>query len=157
MKNIFILTFLLFMASTNTAQAEKACTQMWCQEGATVNLKVDAWPAGNYEFIVKADDHTVTCKSSLPFKACEGNTSCDREGVMIGESGCALPPEAHSFHAVMLPAIPDNIKITVSHESGKTFSYQTPLEKNCFFPNGEGCDPKPCCSATVEFSLFWKD
>ncbi len=152
-----LLAVLLLIGSASTAQAQKACTQMWCQEGLTVNLKADTWLAGNYEFVVTADDRTVTCKSSLPFKSCEGNTACNGEGVMIGESGCALPPEAHSFHAIMLPVIPENIKITVTHQSGKTFSYQTPLEKSCFFPNGEGCDPKPCCSAVADFGLDWKD
>lgn len=157
-KNTLVLAALaFFICAANTARAEKACTQMWCQEGLTVNLKADTWPAGSYEFVVRADDRTVTCKSSLPFKGCEGNTVCDGKGVMIGESGCALPPEAHGFYAIILPSIPDDIKLTVTHESGKTFSYQTPVDKKCFFPNGEGCDPKPCCSAASDFALDWKD
>jgi hypothetical protein len=152
-----VAVVLFILCGANVAQAEKACTQMWCQEGTTVNLKSDTWPPGSYEFVITADDRTVTCKSALPFKACEGNTTCDGEGVLIGESGCALPPEAHSFQAIMLPAIPENIKIVVTHESGKTFSYQTPLEKNCFFPNGEGCDPKQCCSTMQDLILDWKE
>lgn len=147
----------VFLLTSFSVHAEQACTQMWCVEGTTLELKASYWPAGSYTFVIKADDKTVTCQSSLPFRNCDGSTSCDGEGVMIGESGCALPESAHNFHQIMINGTPSKVSVEISHEGKRSFTIDTRLEKQCSFPNGPMCDTKPCCSASKTLNINWKE
>lgn len=155
MKKYFIVALMLLLSTAARAEL-LACTQMWCQEGMTVMFKDGVWPAGDYTFTVKLDDKTVTCKGSLPFKTCDGSVTCDAEGVTIGESGCAMGPETHSFHAVMTPVPPQHVTLDIARSDGKTFSFDSAVEAECGYPNGEQCDVHQCCSAVIETNVVWK-
>lgn len=156
MKKLFALFLLCLPATAQAQDSILSCTQMWCQEGTTLMLNGGAWKAGDYTFTVTADDKTVTCKGSLPFKTCDGSVTCDGEGVTIGESGCAMPADTHAFHAVMLPQSPAHLAVTVSRADGKSFSYDSDVNAQCSFPNGEECDSTPCCSAVLETEAVFK-
>lgn len=140
-----------------TAAPARACTEMWCVEGLTVDLKTDDWPEGKYRFTVTADGKTMRCDSHLPFTSCEAqNTKCDSDEVLIGESGCALPKSDHTFYNLTVRTIPENFSLTIEHESGKRFIYSAPVTKQCGYPNGKGCDPRECCSARLTADVQWQ-
>lgn len=151
----FIAFFILFVLCSETVQAQRACTEMWCAEGFELALTGSAWPTGKYTFEIDADGKKAVCQSALPFTGCSGQTICDVQGVTIGESGCALSPDSHSFHSVIMPEIPAHISMKITHESGRTFDFSSAVEKSCSYPNGEGCDPKQCCSARVQADVKW--
>lgn len=149
----FVLCLLLMLATP--ALAQKACTEMWCQEGLMLQLQGGDWPAGDYEFTIGLDGAVTHCKGSLPFKTCDGSVTCDTKDVTIGESGCALP-DGHTFHAILSQKTPANLSVTIMRGDGKAFSYQSPVQKQCGYPNGKECDPRECCSAVMETPVEWK-
>lgn len=155
MRYLFILPFIAFFSFKVQAEI-LSCTQMWCQEGLMLNLKGDQWPAGEYMFKIKLDDKDVTCKGSLPFKTCDGSVTCDDASVTIGESGCAMENETHSFHAVMVQTPPKHMTLDIARGDGKSFSFDSAVESQCGYPNGEQCDLRPCCSAMLETEVVWK-
>jgi hypothetical protein len=139
----------------NAGASPRACTQMWCQEGYMLNLEAQSWPQGYYNFKIIADENVYSCEGNLPLRA-GGMPSivCNDKGVQIGESGCALPADAHSFYAVTLSRIPENIVVSVSGPTG-SFTHEGKVAKKCGYPNGEGCDPRPCCSASETVRINW--
>lgn len=152
---VFLFALFALFLTAPPAAAQQACTEMWCQEGLTLNLNGSDWPAGRYTFTVSLDGATTHCTGSLPFKSCEGNVTCDTQDVTIGESGCALPV-GHSFHAIMSQKTPQHLNVAITRADGKTFSFDSAVEKKCFYPNGEGCDPRPCCSAVLQADVAWE-
>lgn len=153
-----MLILLCLAALPARAQEEimRACTQMWCDEGMTLELRGSDWPAGRYDFRILLDGVETGCTGKLPLSSCETpNATCDNARVTIGESGCAMPG-GHSFHAVMTPDVPARIGLTITHESGKTFRYESAVEESCGYPNGKECDPNPCCSAHVAADIAWE-
>lgn len=150
--------FAAVLLAGSPVMAQRPCTMIGCVSGLTVNFIGDYWPHGNYEFRIRADGVSYNCKASLPIKSCESSgVSCDREGVIIGESGCALPPEAHSFYGLsMETTIPSEISIEIRHESGKTLQFDEKVKAFCSYPNGKECDPEPCCSASLEEKIIWE-
>ncbi len=152
-KNFLILLALLFIATP--AQAEKACTEMWCQEGLMLQLKGIDWPAGDYQFTVDMDGARTVCKGSLPFKTCDGSVTCDTTDITIGESGCALP-EGHTFHAILSPKTPKHLTVSITRGDGKSFAYDSVVNQQCGFPNGAECDKRQCCSAVIDAQVDWK-
>ncbi|MCC7259962.1 MAG: hypothetical protein IT567_02900 [Alphaproteobacteria bacterium] len=154
---IIFLTAILIAFIANPARADegRACTQMWCQEGFALNLDGGTWPAGSYRFVITADGQRITCEGRLPFASCDSTTRCDSDAVLIGESGCALPANAQSFHMIQMPKPPAHIAVDITHSSGKHFHYENAVQPQCGYPNGKGCDPHPCCSATMSTSVVW--
>lgn len=151
-----LLCLAFFCFFITGAKAERACRQMWCAEGFEVGLGNNKWPSGKYSFEINADGEKTVCKSALPFTSCTGQTVCDSDsGVTIGESGCALPSSAQSFHSIMLKDIPEYISFSITHENGEVFSFESAISKNCSYPNGKGCDPKQCCSARLDVDVLW--
>lgn len=133
----------------------RACTQMWCMEGYTLNLSASAWPHGYYQFKIIADENVYNCEGQLPLPTCGmPAVTCNDKAVQIGESGCALPPDAQSFHALTLSKIPENLVVSITGPTGAV-THESKLEKKCGFPNGEGCDPRPCCSAAESLYIEW--
>lgn len=158
MKYFAALAMMLFVAAPIHAEAKvvQACTQMWCNEGMTLDLKTEIWPVGDYTFEVKADDLVYSCTASLPFTDCEATVHCDKEGLTIMQSGCALPTDQHSFSGVMLKDIPKHIALKVSRADGQSFSFEQDVTPQCGFPNGERCDVKQCCSANLSADVAWE-
>jgi hypothetical protein len=139
------------------APAITACTQMWCQEGLTLNLNGSDWPAGKYDFVVMLDGKVTRCKAELPFKTCDTNVTCSSSDVTIGESGCALPPESHSFNSITSKLSPTEIGIAIRRGDGKFFAWEKAIQKICTYPNGLKCDQRECCSVYAEADVNWED
>jgi len=162
-KSLAVLSLLVIPAVAHAQDATPMCTKMWCQEGLTLNFGGEAFKAGKYTFALDIDDRQVTCTASLPFKSCDGSVSChgqaegDTEGVTIGESGCALPPESHTFSSVMIQKVPQHLKMTITREKdGARFVMDRNIDQQCSYPNGKQCDQRPCCSSVYEVPVVWE-
>jgi len=139
----------------NAGATPRACTMMWCQEGYMLSLNAPSWPQGYYNFKIIADENVYSCEGNLPLRECGmPSVVCNDKAVQVSESGCAMPADTHSFHAVMLTQIPDNIVVSVSGPTG-SFTHEGAVAKKCGYPNGEGCDPRPCCSASESVQIHW--
>ncbi len=155
-RKVFLAAFVLTFLSSGAPFAQVGCTMIGCVSGLTINFDDGKWLPGEYHFDLIADGTAYHCQGSLPFRSCENNVICDREGIMIGESGCAMPPETHGFFAVMMEEIPGSISLTVKHESGREYQFSSGVEPQCGYPNGKECDIEPCCSAVLNQKLEWK-
>jgi hypothetical protein len=135
----------------------RTCTEIGCVEGLTAWLQANAcWTAGSYRFIIQADEKTMQCEGTLPFSSCDGvSVHCDSDEVTIGESGCALPPNAHSFDTVQLRHIPQKFSLIIEH-AGRRSQYNSVVTPSCGYPNGKECDKQACCSAILEVPLNWR-
>jgi hypothetical protein len=133
---------------------EKVCTEMGCVDGFHVGVDPEVWPKGRYQLELEADGKKSTCEASLPLPAC-GKKAVSCKGdveVMIGESGCALPPEQHGLGPFTFKGKPAKVAITVKRggkEVGKaSFS---PAYKTVQ-PNGPSCPPT-CEHATDKITV----
>lgn len=152
-----LFALLLAVLPAQAAEQVQACTQMWCQEGLTVDLNSDEWPAGDYYFAVKLDGKLTNCKGTLPFKNCESNVVCNTKDITIGESGCALPPANHSFNTIHSQQAPADLAVAIRRADGKYFVWENAPQKICTFPNGAKCDERECCSVYSRIDIVWED
>ena len=134
----------------------KMCTQIGCVDGLRLGLeKAGAWAAGAYTFAFVLDGAAVTCTGSLPLKACDAGPSltCDvADRVMIGESGCALPPDQHGWSDIQFAADPKEIKLTISRDGQALQTAELRPEYVESRPNGPDCGPV-CRSASATLML----
>lgn len=156
----FMFLILAACASlTGVAHAqEKACTEMWCQEGLSVRLEgAGSWPAGRYDFYIKADDLVVTCRAELPLRGdCAPSSECSHPDWRVGESGCALTPDAHSLHEISAAMMPRHIRIDIMRPDGKAARLESAVQGHCGYPNGKECDKRQCCSGGLTMPLEWR-
>ncbi len=134
----------------------QACTNIGCINGFHVALQSDAWPAGAYRVRVTADDKTVTCEGNLPLKACDQGNSlkCDGAGVLIGESGCALPAEQHSLSDLHLEGTPKQVRVSVEYNGIAIAQADFTPDYQVTRPNGPNCEPECTqASATLRVGL----
>lgn len=154
----YLLALLLLCPLQAYAQSSMLiCTEMWCNEGLVVDLQANAWPAGEYTFKVQSDDAVaVTCKAALPLNPCEEQSvTCDGEGVLIGQSGCALSADQHYFNEVRIVPPPKFYSLDITAPNGKTFHTDGAVEAECSYPNGEQCDIRQCCAAQTNAVINW--
>ena len=154
----YIFTYGFFLAACLTVPLPsyaqgRACTEMGCTNGLI--LRVDPakdWKSGNYVFEFVLDGRRVTCRGELPLKPCEEpSIRCDKPGISIMESGCALPKTAHAFGDIQVEGDPRKIMARITH-NGKTIVTRTIAPRyTTSQPNGPGCDPV-CRSA--QYDLF---
>lgn len=135
----------------------EGCTQMWCQEGLTINLNGSDWPAATYDFVVMLDGKATRCSATLPFKNCETSVTCNNSNVTIGESGCALEAHAHSFNSITSKLSPEQVGFAIRRSDGKFFAWERESQKICTYPNGAKCDTRECCSVYAEVDVVWED
>lgn len=137
------------MPNPNAPAFQRPCTKMWCREGVTINLPITNTP-GQYRFVVTADGARYTCTGTLPLPRCgQPASSCDKPGILVGESGCALPPPMHSFNSLFLEVVPRTIEIDVTTPGHQPIHMAGAVAPQCFYPNGAQCDARPCCQAQV--------
>lgn len=136
--------------------SDRVCTEIGCIQGLTIALeKATPWPAGNYAFVFDLDGAAVTCKGALPLKACDAGASlvCDPAGkVQIGESGCALAPEAQGFSDIHVAEAPRAVALKISRDDQPVHEAKLAPVYRTTRPNGEGCEPV-CNSAGERVAL----
>lgn len=133
------------------ANAQKSCTEMGCVDGLI--LQVDPafnWKAGNFNFDFVLDNRHVRCYGELPLKPCgEQSLTCNKPGVMITESGCALPEAAQGFGDIHIEGDPAKVMVRITHNNRPVVTRTIITEYNKVQPNGPGCGPI-CRSATYQ-------
>ncbi len=148
---------LLFFAASvffisPAAQAAKACTQIGCIDGVMLRGDYDReWKNGNYRFELVLDNRRVTCTGELPLKPCgEQSLHCDKDGVMITESGCALPKSAHGFGDIHIQDDPRKVMVRITHNNKPILTRTiVRVDYQESRPNGDGCGPV-CRSASYD-------
>lgn len=131
----------------------RACTEMGCLDGLRIELKSDAWPDGVYRFEVEADGASIVCQGSLPLPACgTAAITCDQGGVIVGESGCALPPAQHSFSELIFEGAPERVSLNVEHEGAIRVTHEVQPEYRTVTPNGPDCEPT-CTQASLVLEI----
>lgn len=136
---------------TPQALPQRACTQMWCNEGLVINLPPISTP-GQYRMLVVADGVRYLCTGTLPLKPCgKASSVCDKPGIFVGESGCALPPAQHTFANLVLPKVPRRVALEFTAPRRQPLRQAGTVRPQCFYPNGPQCDARPCCSAQFGF------
>lgn len=145
---------LLSLLLAGNAHAQMACTQMGCVDGLTVSIAPDyQWKPGNYAFDFTIDGKLLKCKGALPLKSCDAhNITCDGDGVMITESGCALPADAHGFGDIMLGSGPSSVALTISRDGKPIGQGDWNVKYQTAAPNGPECGPV-CHQATVKLDI----
>ena len=136
------------------AMAEQVCTEMACSDGARLNIPPQLWKPGHYRFVFNADGRTTSCEGNLPLlKSCERALTCTGPlRVMIGESGCALPPENQGFSDIQIIDHPKQLTVTILHNDEKLYSQSMPLIYHTILPNGPHCGGQ-CSQANAPLNL----
>jgi hypothetical protein len=145
------IAVLLLMA--NPAQAQRPCTEIGCMNGLTIDVPLDyRWQPGAYVFDFNLDGKAVRCTGSLPLKSCDQRSlTCTAEGVMIMESGCALP-DGHGFGMITIDSSPASASVRITH-NGQTIAQSSwKPAYQITQPNGPRCEPT-CRQATVSLTL----
>lgn len=146
-----ILLFVCLVAGfSSKVMAERACTEIGCSDGLTLNVDPGyQWKWGFYEFSFLIDGRSVSCKGQLPLKKCEDGPSfrCSSDIIQIGESGCALPESAHGISMVQINDNPRRILINVRRGGENVITRTLTADYKESQPNGPGCGPV-CTSAS---------
>lgn len=128
-----------------------ACTEIGCVNGLALTVAPDyQWQPGAYVFRLTLDGRTVTCRGNLPLNACDmPSVHCDGEGVVITESGCALPsPEAQGFGDVHIENGPQQVAVSVTRDGQTLVDKTVTPTYRTSRPNGPQCAPE-CRQASL--------
>jgi hypothetical protein len=135
---------------------QKACTEMGCENGFKVELNAKdpkkTFGKGAYTVEVLSGGKASKCEISLPLPACEKGPAAKCTGdikVDLVASGCALPPDAHSFGPVSFPESPAEVEIIVKKDKKKLGEGKFKPTYKTVQPNGPGCEPT-CNQAPAE-------
>ncbi|WP_437950762.1 hypothetical protein WME98_08080 [Sorangium sp. So ce296] len=133
----------------------RGCTQIGCVNGFTLRLASEApWPAGAYRFVITADGETTTCEGKLPLPDCAAGRAltCSGPSLLIGESGCALPPSAHGFSEIQMSSAPGQVTVEISRDGTSLAEADFSPSYVESRPNGPGCEPV-CRSASATLNV----
>jgi len=154
MKPFYLLALLLcHPAMAAEIAPPTACTEIACVDGLTLEVTPDyAWAAGNYVFNFVLDGAAITCRGALPLPSCEQSSiRCDKAGVQITESGCALDPDAQGFGSITIPNAPKQVAVTITHNNKILVQKNFAPHYNTTNPNGKQCVPQ--CHQAQEMLL----
>ncbi len=144
-------------APSISASGATECTEMGCNDGYQIDITpYEAWPAGEYRYVLELDERTVTCTGTLPLQPCGSpSITCDGEGVSITESGCALDPAQHAFGGVSIPELPQSVHLRLEHNGTPLVDQALTVEYTSSQPNGPGCGPA-CCQGGDAVALSFE-
>lgn len=150
MKTGRFIVFALLMFAPAAAQAEKACTEIGCNDGLTLEVAPGyQWKWGFYEMQFLLEGRSVSCKGQLPLKKCDDGPSftCSSDIVSIGESGCALPESAHGISSIHINDTPRRMMVVIKRGGQNVVMRTLNPEYRKSQPNGPECGPI-CTSAS---------
>ncbi|NUP04800.1 MAG: hypothetical protein HOW73_01935 [Polyangiaceae bacterium] len=132
-----------------SATPPKMCTTMGCDNGVSVALKPakegqNPFVKGSYSVEVLAGGKVTKCTVSLPLPACDKGPAVKCDGdvkVIVGASGCALPPASHSFGPVILEEGPAEFEVIVKKDKKVLGQGKFKPTYKTVQPNGAGCEP----------------
>ena len=127
----------------------QGCTDVGCDtEGLTSTVQFSLSGPGAYRFDVVVDGVAVRCSAPLPLR--EGEGGCDDGRVTLIQSGSMLPDDQQSLGPITVRG--EGIR----HIEVQAYRGQAPVGSAAFDvehtespgPNGPGCDPEVCRSAS---------
>ncbi len=121
-----------------------ACTTLGCQNGLHLTWAQGPWKPGLYTVEVALDGATVTCTGRLPLPACDaglGFRCGPGASILLGESGCALPPEQHGLASIDIAEMPAHARITVRRDGLVIGTQEIEPRYRETRPNGPDCEP----------------
>ena len=141
---ITLLALMLVAGFAETAQAQRACTEIGCQNGLTLDVEPSFdWKWGRYDIHLMFEGRSVNCYGSLPLKKCEKGPSfkCSSDYVTIGESGCAMPETTHAISGIYVDDTPDRVMVRILRDHKAVITRTLSPEYRESQPNGKGCGP----------------
>lgn len=139
-----ILLLCIFVFLPITAHAQKACTEIGCQDGLTLNVDPSFdWKWGRYDIALMFEGRTVNCYGYLPLKRCEKGPSfkCSSDKITIGESGCAMPESTHGISGIYINDAPARVIVRILRDKKAVITRTLSPEYQEMQPNGPGCGP----------------
>jgi hypothetical protein len=142
----------LFLLISGAAQAQ-ACTKMACMDGLTIDVPLEyQWKPGKYVFDFTLNGKPVHCTGSLPLKSCDQHSlNCTAEGIIITESGCALP-DGHGFGMISIGSSPASVSLKITHNGQAIAQGNWKPVYQFAQPNGPQCEPI-CRQASVSLDF----
>ena len=135
-------------------KGQKICTEKGCLDGLHVEVDPQVWPKGRYQLEIEADGKKSTCEATLPLPAC-GTRAVTCKGdveVMVGESGCALPPEQQGLGPFNFKGKPSKVSIRVKRDGKEVGKAGLSPAYKTVQPNGPDCPPK-CEQASDKIAI----
>jgi hypothetical protein len=119
----------------------RACTGIGCQTGLAVQFSRPLREAGSYTVSLELDGELTSCESALPFASCGGGPACASPKVLLEQSGCALPPNAHEIIGLRVMSVTRAVRIQIQRDGTEIASQDFTPSYVRSQPNGEGCEP----------------
>lgn len=145
-----LLTITAFLP--HAVYAQQACTEIGCLNGLTLTVDpARKWERGQYDLFFMIDGRQITCRGELPLHDCEHSPTftCNRPGVTITESGCALPQSQQSVGDIHIEGDPRKILVRITRNYKPLLTRTIAAQYNESRPNGPGCGPV-CKSASYD-------
>ena len=119
----------------------RGCTLIGCQDGLAVAFSRPLRETGSYTVTLNLDGQPVTCQSALPFASCSAGGGCSSPNVLLEQSGCALPANAHEIIGLRVMSSAKAVSIRIERDGGEVASNDFTPSYIRSQPNGEGCGP----------------
>jgi hypothetical protein len=135
-------------AGCSVAPGDRGCTALGCNDGVEVSFTFR--DRGSYVFEVTVDTIKTTCRATLPLSSSPPNP-CDREGIFLGLSGSALPPDQHAIVGLRIQSLTaKHLLMRVTRDGNAIATLDRTIDYAVTpGPNGPGCEPKECKSAKL--------
>ena len=151
---VFLFALLIAFLPLGNIRAAVVCSELGCESGVIIEVPQDyRWKPGNYRFRFSLDNKKIVCKGKLPLPSCGApSVSCDREGMLIMEVGCALDQGLQGFGRITTGNFPEKIHLEVFRgkaKIGQLLVFPTYTESS---PNGRKCAPL-CRQARLQLDL----
>lgn len=136
-------------SSGSGSSGGRPCTEIGCNNG--VHIEFSFREPGSYVFDLTLDGAKVTCNAVLPLPRNSGD-GCSRNDVVLTRVGSELPLSQQSIGGITLTSSPSKITLRAERD-GQLLGEATilPAYVTTPGPNGPGCPPKECKSATARF------
>jgi len=126
---------------------DRACTEIGCANA--FELQFAYRERGAYLFELDVDGASVVCKATIPL-AKDGARACSSEAAQLGLVGSMLPESQQSIGGLTFFTLPRTVKLRASRDGAPLVDTTlTPTYRVTPGPNGPGCEPKECRSATA--------
>ena len=128
----------------------RACTDIGCANGFV--LEFSYRDRGAYVFELVVDGVSVTCNATIPL-ARDVTSACSSSAAQLGLVGSMLPESQQSIGGLTFFGLPTTVTVKASRDDTTLVdTIVTPTYLVTPGPNGPGCEPKECRSATVSLS-----
>ena len=133
--------------------ADQGCTEIGCVGGLVMNFSKALTSPGSYKITVETEAGTSTCQTKLPFDGCSQASPCSSPGLILGQSGCALPASEHSLTQLQIAqGFPTSVKLTIERDGKPVATSTNQVNYQTSQPNGPNCPPI-CKQASLSVNI----